>query len=42
MFSYQQTLRQLLNKKIFGCTCFVIDVCHDLKKLDPKSLKCIF
>ena len=28
--------------KIFGCVCFVRDVCPHHTKLDPKSLKCIF
>ena len=28
--------------KVFGCTCFFRDVCPQVSKLDPKSLKCIF
>ena len=27
---------------MFGCTCFVWDVCSHVSKLNPKSLKCIF
>ena len=27
---------------VFGCTCFVRDVCPHVSKLDPTSLKCIF
>ena len=27
---------------IFGCTCFVPDVCPKVSKLDYRSLKCIF
>ena len=27
---------------IFGCTCFIRDVCLYVSKLDPKSSKCIF
>ena len=32
----------LIDPKVFGCTCFVRDVCPQVSKLDPKSLKCIF
>ena len=32
----------LIDPKVFGCTCFVRDVCPHVSKLDPKSLKCIF
>ena len=31
-----------MDPKVFGCTCFVQDVCPQVSKLDPKSLKCIF
>ena len=31
-----------IDPKVFGCTCFVRDVCPQVSKLDPKSLKCIF
>ena len=31
-----------LEPQVFGCTCFVRDVCPHVSKLDPKSLKCIF
>ena len=31
-----------IDLNIFGCTCFVRDVCPQVSKLDPKSLKCIF
>ena len=31
-----------INPKVFGCTCFIQDVCPQVSKLDPKSLKCIF
>ena len=32
----------LIEPRIFGCTCFVLDVRPHASKLDPKSLKCIF
>ena len=32
----------LIDSKVFGCTCFVRDVCPQVSKLDPKYLKCIF
>ena len=31
-----------IEPKVFGGTCFVRDVCPQVLKLDPKSLKCIF
>ena len=31
-----------IDPKVFGCTCFVRDVCPQVSKLNPKSLKCIF
>ena len=31
-----------IEPRIFGCTCFVRDVCPQVTRLDPKSLKCIF
>ena len=31
-----------IDPKVFGCTCFIRDVCPQVSKLDPKSLKCIF
>ena len=31
-----------IEPKVFGCTCFIWDVCSQVSKLDPKSLKCIF
>ena len=31
-----------IEPRVFGCTCFVRDVCPHVSKLDPKSLKCIF
>ena len=31
-----------IDPKVVGCTCFVRDVCPQVSKLDPKSLKCIF
>ena len=31
-----------IEPRVFGCTCFVQDVCSHVSKLDPKSLKCIF
>ena len=31
-----------IDPKVFGCTCFVLDVRPQVSKLDPKSLKCIF
>ena len=31
-----------IKPQIFGCTCFVRDVCLQVSKLDHKSLKCIF
>ena len=31
-----------IDPKVFGYTCFVRDVCPQVSKLDPKSLKCIF
>ena len=31
-----------IDPKVFGCTYFVQDVCPQVSKLDPKSLKCIF
>ena len=31
-----------IEPQVFGCTCFVRDVCLHVSKLDPKSLKCIF
>ena len=31
-----------IDPKVFGCTCFVCDVCPQVSKLDPKFLKCIF
>ena len=30
-----------IDPKVFGCTCFVRNVCPHVSKLDPKSLKCI-
>ena len=32
----------LIESQVFGCTCFVRDVCPLVSRLDPKSLKCIF
>ena len=32
----------LIDPKVFGCTCFVLDAHPQVSKLDPKSLKCIF
>ena len=32
----------LIEPQVFGCICFVRDVCPYVSKLDPKSLKCIF
>ena len=31
-----------IDPKVFGCTCFVRDVCPQISKLDSKSLKYIF
>ena len=31
-----------IDPRIFGCTCFVRDVCPQVTKLDPKSLKFVF
>ena len=31
-----------IEPQVFGCTCFVWDVCPHVSKLDLKSLKCIF
>ena len=31
-----------IDPKVFGCTCFVLDVRPQVSKLDLKSLKCIF
>ncbi|XP_062103747.1 uncharacterized protein LOC133814853 [Humulus lupulus] len=31
-----------VNPRIFGSTCFARDVCPNVTKLDPKSLKCVF
>ena len=31
-----------IDPMVFGCTCFVRDVCPQVSKLDAKSLKCIF
>ena len=31
-----------IDPKVFGCTCFVRDVCPQVFKLDLKFLKCIF
>ena len=31
-----------IDPKVFGCTCFVLDVRPQVSKLDPKSLKYIF
>ena len=31
-----------IEPRVFGCTCFVRNVCPHVSKLDPKSLKCIF
>ena len=31
-----------IEPRIFGCCSFVWDVCPEVSKLDPKSLKCIF
>ena len=31
-----------IDPKVFGCTCVVRNVCPQVSKLDPKSLKCIF
>ena len=31
-----------IDPKVFGCICFVRDVCPQVFKLDLKSLKCIF
>ena len=31
-----------IEPQVFWCTCFVLDVCPYVSKLDPKSLKCIF
>ena len=31
-----------IEPRVFGCTCFVLDVHPHVSKLDPKSLKCIF
>ena len=31
-----------VDPKVFGCTCFVQNVCPQVSKLDSKSLKCIF
>ena len=31
-----------IESRIFGCTCFVRDVCPQVSKLVRKSLKCIF
>ena len=31
-----------IDPKVFGCTCFVRDVCPQVSKFDPKSLKRIF
>ena len=30
-----------IKPRIFGCTCFVRDVCPQVSKLDHNSLKCI-
>ena len=31
-----------IDPKVFGCTCFVLDIRPQVSKVDPKSLKCIF
>ena len=31
-----------IEPRVIGCTCFVLDVCPHMSKLNPKSLKCIF
>ena len=31
-----------IKPRVFGCTCFVLDVRSHVSKLDPKSLKYIF
>ena len=31
-----------IEPKVFGCTCFIRDVCPQVSKLDLKSIKCIF
>ena len=31
-----------IEPRVFGCTCFVRDVCPHVSKFNPKSLKCIF
>ena len=40
LFPYKSLI--LIESRVFGCTCFVGDVCLHVSKLDPKSLKCIF
>ena len=39
---FPNNLLFLIDPKVYGCTCFVRDVHHQVSKLDPKSLKCIF
>ena len=31
-----------IDRKVFGCICFIRDFHSQVSKLDPKSLKCIF
>jgi hypothetical protein len=28
--------------KVFGCVCFVHDYRNDIRKLDPRAIKCVF
>ena len=28
--------------KVFGCVCFVHDYRNDVRKLDPRAVKCVF
>jgi len=32
----------LLSPKVFGCVCFVHDYRNDIRKLDPRAVKCVF
>ena len=32
----------VVSPKVFGCVCFVHDYRNDIRKLDPRAVKCVF
>ena len=32
----------VVSLKVFGCVCFVHDYRNDIRKLDPRVVKCVF